>query len=64
MAKGWQGGECGKCGKGRKMQQRQATWATWVRQIMSDARQKGIESPKAKGEKSGATWREETLKKK
>ena len=29
---------------------------------MSDARQKGTESLKAKGEKSGATWREETPK--
>ena len=29
---------------------------------MSDTRQKGTESPKAKGEKSGVTWSKETPK--
>ncbi len=30
---------------------------------MSNTRRKETESPKAEGERSGATWREETLKK-
>jgi hypothetical protein len=62
VAKGWQGGKHGNCGQGGKTQQRQATWAIWVRQIMLDTRQKGTESPKAEGKRSGVTWREETPK--
>ena len=62
-------GKCGKLGQGRKGRQRgramsemRQRQATWVRQIRSNARKKETESPKAEGERSGVTWREETPK--